>query len=110
MSGDLRAALRVEVPENWAIDAILAALAAADEPLVTEVGCGKCDNGFTGLWELDGEVEEGRCYDCRGTGTVRIVAVTEDVLRERLSDGGRLFTPTEVDAIVRAVFGEATDE
>lgn len=103
MSGDLRAVL-----EKWAdrftAKYILDTLAAADEPLTTTVECPMCEGqGYTPEWVP---------CDCHGDpGTVRIVAMTEDVLRERLRDVEAYpWSERVIDAIVRALFGEATDE
>ena len=81
---------------------ILAALAAADEPLTATVECNDCGGDPHRFSDLRIPV----CPACDGTGTVRIVAMNEDVLRARLRDVEVYPWPERVvDAIVRALFG-----
>lgn len=100
MSGDLRAVLDAANHDRMHAKHTarqLAALAAADEPLTAEVPTHDTPSG---------------------NSIIRIVALTEDVLRARLRAASRdlaawteSLTPGQVDAIVRALgFGEAGDE
>lgn len=99
-------------------DDILAALAAAEEPLVATVECPSSTHraavNVTGPGS-EAFLSNPTCRDCDGTGTVRIVAVTEDVLRGRLEGLESLLDEWPegddvVDRIVRALLGEAGDE
>jgi hypothetical protein len=111
MSGDLRAvaidAARRVGTGTVTVDTILAALAATDEPLVATVKCPRTEG-----WGYD---EERTCSRCHGIGTVRIVAVTEDVLRARLVGllntfpEGFWIPEEQADRFNRAIFGGTDD-
>lgn len=102
----------VTLDEWWG--EFLAALAVPDDVpvLVATVECPACRNG-DGLKYGFTETEPGRgrlpCLTCHGTGTVRGVWLTEDVLRARVDHAlSADITYTQQglrDAIVRAIFG-----
>lgn len=115
MTGDLRAVLRAQLGGVIANDA-LAALAAAPGPLVTTVDTDPlgddpvCPSCGAVRGRTESRIDRLGCVDVwhEGFGTcpVRVLAVTEDVLRERLRGCVMSY---EVDAIVRAILGGDDD-